>query len=147
MIFWCIPFFVIFYMLGGQINKYFRPVGIVLTTLILYWIGYRETFLLCLPATLYMAILLIGYGVNSKLMKWLKSEQAVRIVLGLFVALPVVLITMLTHNWIALVGAVGIVAVSTIRLGQWGSIGGFEILPVDILRGTILGIAVSLALM
>lgn len=147
MIFLSVPLVVLFYMLGGQINKLFRPIGVPLTFVGLYWLFYRETWMISLPCLLYGVILTQGYGVNSKLMKWLKSEQAVRIVLGIMVATPIPIVVALTHNWMALFGFPVIVACSCIRLGSWGKIWNYDILPVDIIRGLVLGLSMSWALL
>lgn len=146
MIFLCIPLVVLFYMLGGQINKLFRPIGVPLSIFGIYFIAHNHSLWMGIPVLLYSGILTLGYGVNSKLMKWFKSEQLVRILLGLLISLPVLITILLTHNWISLFGIPLIVGCSCIRLGGWGKIGSFEILPVDIFRGLSLGIAISLAL-
>lgn len=141
MIFFSIPLVVLFYMLGGQINKLFRPIGVSLS---MYLLSLHHP-LIALPVLLYGGLLLIGYGENSKLMKWLKSEQAVRIVIGLLVSIPVLIITFITRKWI--IGGLGIVAIvacSCIRLGAWGKIGKYDILPVDIIRGAVLSLVISL---
>lgn len=146
MIFLCVPLVVIFYMLGGQINKLFRPIGVPLSIFGIYLLAHNHPVWMGLPALLYGVILTLGYGVNSKLMKWLKSEQKVRIVLGLLVSIPVALCVLLTHNWYGMVGVVAIVACSCIRLGRWGTIGKYDILPVDIFRGLAVSLAMSFAL-
>ncbi len=146
MIFLCVPLVILFYMLGGQINKLFRPIGVPLSIFGMYWAFYPSTVLVALPSLLYGFFLTQGYGVNSRLMKWLKSEQKVRIVLGLMVSIPVVLTVLLTHNWLALLGVPAIVGCSCIRMGSWGKIGKYDILPVDIIRGLVVGLFMSWAL-
>lgn len=133
-------------MLGGQINKLFRPIGVTLSIILIYLLKDNGSFYYCLPALLYAVILSLGYGENSKLMKWLKSEQKVRIVLGLLSSLPIMIMVVLTHNWTSLLWVPVIVAVECIRLGKFGNIGKFDILPVDIFRGLVLSLAVSSAL-
>lgn len=146
MIFLIVPLCVLFYMLGGQINKLFRPIGVPLSIIGIYFYFGQHSIWFAIPSLWYAFTLSLGYGENSKLMKWLKSEQAVRIVLGISSALPVIATACLTKNWLALIGFPVIVGVECIRLGKWGSIGKFDILPVDILRGLAIGLAISFAL-
>ncbi len=145
-IFFCVPFIVLFFMLGGQINKLFRPIGVTLSILITYLFSYHVEWAF-VPSLWYAFTLTLGYGEDSKLMKWLKSEQKVRIVLGLSSALPILLTVGLTHNFLALCMIPVIVAVECIRMGKWFSIGKFDVLPVDIFRGLVLGLGMSLALL
>lgn len=146
MIFWCIPLIVLFEVLGGQISKLFRPIGIPLSLAIVYAIWHNHPFSYIWPSLIYAIVLNLGYGENSKLYKWLGSEQMVRIVYGCLLGLPVVITSALTMNWLALLGFPLIVAACCIRLGSWGKIGRFDILPVDILRGLAIGLAMSFAL-
>lgn len=146
MIFLSIPLVIIFYMLGGQINKLFRPIGVPLSLFGLYLLSHNHSIFVGLPTLLYGGILTLGYGENSKLMKWLKNEQFVRIVLGILVSIPVILMSIFTHRWVGLLGAVGIIACSCIRMGSWGKIGKYDILPVDIFRGLVLSFSVSMVL-
>ncbi len=146
MIFLCVPLVIIFFMLGGQINKLFRPIGVSLGIFGIYLSFYPETFLLALPAFLYGAILTIGYGVDSKLMKWFKKEQYVRIAYGVFLTIPVIITSLLTSNIYAILACPLVVATSCLRLGSWGKIGKYDILPVDIFRGFSVGLAMSFAL-
>jgi hypothetical protein len=146
MIFLCIPLVILFYMLGGQIHKTFRPVGVTLSIIGVYLLWHNHPWWCVLPTLCYAGMLNMGYGVDSKLMKWLQSEQKVRIVLGIIIGVPVLATVALTHNWFALVGFPLIVGCSCIRLGSWGKIGKYDILPVDIFRGLAVGLAMSLAL-
>lgn len=133
-------------MLGGQINKLFRPIGVPLSIVGVYSMFHNHPVWMCLPALLYGGILTLGYGVNSRLMKWLEDEQRIRIVLGILVGLPVIFTSALTQNWLAIVGFPVIVACSCIRMGSWGKIGKYDILPVDIFRGLAVGLANAVAL-
>lgn len=146
MIFLCIPLIIIYEILGGQINKLFRPIGVTLSILVIYGLFHNHPLWCAIPALWYGFTLTLGYGQDSKLGKWLKSEQKVRIVLGLSSALPVLLCSVLTMNWLALIFIPVIVGVECIRMGKWFSIGNFDVLPVDIFRALALSIAVSCAL-
>lgn len=146
MIFWCVPLVILYFCLGGQIHKLFRPIGVPLSILSVYWAFYPDTVLVTLPVLLYGFLLTLGYGVNSRLMKWLRSEQAVRIVYGVLISIPVLILSVITTNWAAILWVPVIVANSCIRMGSWGKIGKYDILPVDIIRGATLGLAVSCAL-
>lgn len=146
MIFISIPLVVIYFLLGGQINKLFRPIGVTLSILTVYGLFHNHPLWCAIPVFWYAFTLTLGYGENSLLMKWLKSEQKVRIVLGVSSALPILLCSILTGNWWALIFIPVIVAVECIRMGKWFSIGEFDILPVDIFRGLALGIGISCAL-
>ncbi len=147
MIFLIVPFCILFSVLGGQINKLFRPIGITLTILFVYAIWHNHSLWCVFPVLLYGVIYTLGYGDNSKLMKWLKSEQLVRIVLGLLISIPIVICSVLTTNWLVIFSVPFIVAVECIRMGSWGKIGKFDVLPVDILRGIALGLGISFALL
>lgn len=146
MIFWCVPLVVLAFMAGGQFNKLFRPICVPFSIIVVYWLFYPDTVLVTLPVLLYGFLLTLGYGVNSRLMKWLRSEQAVRIVYGVLIAIPVLILSVITTNWAAILWVPVIVANSCIRMGSWGKIGKYDILPVDIIRGATLGLAVSCAL-
>lgn len=153
MIFSCVPLVILFFMLGGQINKLFRPIGVPLSIFCFYLLSHKHPIWMGLPSLLYGFFLTQGYGENSLLMKWLKSEQWVRIVIGLYNTIPVIFTVLFTHNWWALLGVPVIVACSCIRMGKWGTIKlfkvlgkDFDILPVDIFRGLAVGLAMSLAL-
>ncbi len=146
-IFWCVPFIVLSFILGGQINKLFRPIGVTLSILIIYLFSTYHVEWAFAPSLWYAFTLTLGNGPTSKLMKWFKSEQKVRIVLGLSSALPILLTVGLTHNLWALCMIPVVVAVECIRMGKWFSIGKFDILPVDIFRGLALGLGISLALL
>lgn len=146
MIFLSIPFCILFFMLGGQINKLFRPIGVTLSIVGLYLVVHHHSVWLILPSLYYGFTLTLGYGENSKLMKWLKSEQVVRIVLGISSGVPVLITILFSHNWWALFGFPVIVGVECIRMGKWFSIGKFDVLPVDIFRGVALSVAMSIAL-
>lgn len=146
MIFWCIPLVILFYMLGGQINKLFRPIGVPLSIIGIYYLSHNQPFWYCLPVLWYAFTLTLGYGVNSKLMKYFQSEQTVRIVLGISSALPIIVIAAITMKWLLLIWVPIIVGVECIRLGKWFSIGKFDVLPVDILRALVVSVAVSLGL-
>lgn len=147
MIFLSVPLCILFFMLGGQINKLFRPIGVTLSLIGLYIAWHNHSVWLFIPSLYYAFTLTLGYGENSKLMKWLKSEQKVRIVLGLSSSIPVLITVLLSHNWWALLGIPLIVGVECIRMGKWFSIGKFDILPVDIFRAVAVSVSMSLALL
>lgn len=146
MIFISVPLVVIYFLLGGQINKLFRPIGVTLSILTVYGLFHNHPLWCAIPVLWYAFTLTLGYGEDSFLMKWLESEKKVRIVLGVSSALPVLFCSVLTMNWLALIFIPVIVAVECIRMGKWFSIGSFDILPVDIFRGLALGTAISCAL-
>ncbi len=142
----CILLVILAFMLGGQINKIIRPIAVPLIFMSLYLLNPTHQWWLVLPVLIYGGTLTIGYGDKSKLMKWLKSEQKVRIVSGLLETIPVILITLLTHKWSSLLGVPLIVGTYCLRLGSWGKIGKYNILPVDIFRGLAISLAISWAL-
>lgn len=146
MIFLSIPLCVLFYCLGGQINKLFRPIGVPLSIIVTYLLWHNHSVWYFIPSLWYAFTLTLGYGENSKLMRYFKDEQIVRIVLGISSALPVLITLVMTKNYFALIGFPIIVGVECLRLGSWGKIGKYDILPVDILRGLAVGLGISLAL-
>ena len=134
------------FMAGGQFNKLFRPIFVPLSIIGVYWLFYPDTVIVSLPVLLYGFLLTLGYGVNSRLMKWLKSEQNVRIVYGILLSIPVIMLSIITTNFYAILLVPVIVANSCIRMGSWGKVGNYDILPVDIIRGATIGLAVSCSL-
>lgn len=142
-----IPLVVIFHMLGGQINKLYRPIGCTLSMVICFYLFPHREWFLSLPILFYAFRLTLGDGPNSKLMKVLKSEQKVRIVEGLLSSIPVLVEIMFSHNYLVFLFIPLIVASYCIRLGRWGHIGKFDILPVDIFRGLAIAVGNSLAVM
>lgn len=146
MIFICIPLIILFYMLGGQINKLFRPIGVTLSIIATYLLWHNHSVWYFIPSLWYAFTLTLGYGEDSKLMKYFRDEQTVRIFLGISSGLPVLVTLAMTKNYFALIGFTIIVGVECIRLGTWGKIGKYDILPVDIFRGLAVGLGISLAL-
>lgn len=147
MIFWCVPLVIIYFMLGGQWNKLFRPIGVPISIIAVYLVLPNHQWWCMLPVLWYGFSLTIGYGIDSKLMKWLKNEQAVRITIGILNSIPIPLIILMTMNWFAIMWVPIIIANSCLRLGSWGKVGDFDILPVDILRGLTIGLAISFSLL
>lgn len=141
-----IPFIILVWMLGGQLNKLIRPILVPIIFILVYLLQYHKLDIVILPVLFYGFSLTIGYGENSKLYKWLDSEQEVRIVYGILLGIPVIACAILNMNWLALLGFPLVVAVSCIRLGSWGKIWKYDILPVDIFRGLSVGLGISLAL-
>lgn len=147
MIFLSVPLVVLFGMLGGQVNKLFRPIGITLTLIATYLLtGHLSTWWICLPTLTYGLVLSFGYGENSKLMKWLKSDEVVRIVFSFMCCVPVWIVIALTNNYLSALGAFAIVGAFQIRMGSWGKIGKYDILPEDLFRYLAIGGAMTWAL-
>jgi len=140
-----VPLVILAWVLGGQINKLIRPIAVPLSLGLGCLLGHVHWYLI-LPVLLYGFTLTLGHGQDSKLMKWLKSEQELRIVVGLINALPIFIVALLNHP-INVLWVLIIVAVFCIRLGSWGKIGKYDILPVDIFRGLIVGLAYSVSVL
>jgi len=147
LMFLCVPAVVLFFMLGGQVSKLFRPIGVTLSVSTMYLLTTNDHPLYVIPTLLYGGILLIGYGENSQLMKWLKTEHKVRIIYGILLALPVLLSISLTQRWEVLISVPFVVASNMLRMGSIGKIGKYDILPTDIVRGLAVGLAMSWALL
>lgn len=137
---------IVFFMLGGQINKYYRPLGICLSLGLGWLIWHNHPWGCILPSVSYFGILLIGYGEHSLLMKIFKEEQSVRICYGILLGMPVLVTSFLTGNLWAILGFPLVVTSCMVRLGSLGRIGKFDILPTDFLRGLALGCAMCAAL-
>lgn len=146
MIFLLAPMVSILWALGGQINKLIRPIGIPLLTVLFYIIHHNHPWWCVLPVFLYGGILTIGYGEDSKLMKLLGNDELVRDVYSIICCIPITLMILLTGNLLALIGILLILGAFQIRLGSLGRIGKCDILPEDLIRGFIIGLAISLAL-
>lgn len=146
MIFLSILLVVIFWMLGGQLNKLFRPIGVPLSIIGIYLLWHNHSIWCILPTLLYGFELTLGYGENSKLMKWLHKEETIRTVYSFMCSLPVVIICALTHNWFSVISIIGIIIAFHLDLGSWGKIGKYDILPDDLFRGLSIGLAISFAL-
>lgn len=137
----------VYWWMGGQINKIIRPIAIPLTIVSVYGIWHNHPWYCVLPALLYGFILTIGYGEGSKLMKLLKSDELVRDFYSALCAVPVFITCVLTQKWFSMFGCVGVVIAFQLREGSWGKIGKYDILPDDLFRGLALGLAVSWALL
>lgn len=146
MIFLCIPLVILFWLLGGQINKLIRPIGVPLSIIGIYLISHSYPWWYILPTLLYGFELTLGYGPNSKLEKWLGSDELVRIFYSFMCSLPVIFICALTNKWFNTIGIIGIILAFQIRAGSLGKIGKYDILLEDILRGSSVGLAMSLVL-
>lgn len=145
MIFLCVPLCIVFGMLGGQINKLFRPIGITLSIIGIYLVFHNHPWWVCLPTLIYGGWLSMGYGENSKLMKWFKSDEIVRIVFSLICCVPPVLCSVFTHLW-SMWSIVLILVAFQVRMGSWGKVFGKDILPEDIFRWGAVGLSMSISL-
>ncbi len=137
---------IIFSMLGGQLNKLFRPIGIPISIILIYLLSHNHPWWCCLPALIYAFELTLGYGENSKLAKWLKDDRLVRYFYGMICAIPIVISCILTWNLYFLPSSILPVIAYQLKLGSWGKIGKYDILPDDLFRGLSIGLAMSLAL-
>lgn len=146
MIFLSIPLCILFSCLGGQINKLFRPIGIPLSIIGVYLLWHAHSWTYCLPVLGYGFIDTLGYGVNSKLMKWLKDDILVRDVFSILQCIPLIFTIALTQNWNACLGIMFILMAYQLRIDPWFKIGKYDVLPDDIARGASVGLAMSLAL-
>lgn len=147
MIFLIVPLVTILWMVAGQINKLFRPIGIPLSTIGVYCLLVNGVWWYCLPSLLYGFELTNGYGDNSKLMKWLKNDETVRIVYSVMCCLPVMITIAMTQNWSSSFSLLLILLAFQLRLGSWGKLGKYDILADDFFRGISIGLAISLALL
>lgn len=147
MIFLCIPLVIFFGCLGGQLNKLFRPIGIPLSIMGVYLIKYNHPWFCVLPVLLYGFELTLGYGENSKLMKWFKDDRLVRLIYSSLCCIPLTLCVFLTGNYMALLGTFFILLAFQLEFGSWGKIGKYDVLGDDVVRWGILGVCVSFALL
>lgn len=136
------------WMLGGQINKGLRRFGVPAISLIGIYIRiiskwskigsknwWRGWLIL-----LYIPILSTGYGVDSCLMKIFKKDWLVRIMYGLFLALPQVLYCLIVGKYVLLlIPLIGLPVICSIRGGSLGKVGKYDLLIEDVLRGFFFG--------
>lgn len=146
MIFFCIPLVILFWILGGQINKLFKPIGVTLSIIGIYLLWHNYSVWYFIPTLFYAFWLTFGYGDDSKLMKWLRNDESVRIIYSIMCCLPVIITCALTKQWLDSIGIIGILIAFQLKLWSWGKIGKYDLLPEDIFRGLSIGLAMSLAL-
>ena len=142
MIWLLLPVFIIMGMWGGQRIKGIRRFGIpgLAVTVAgikdikdrkVRWKRYLLVFL--------MFLLAIGYGENSALMKVLKKDWIVRIVYGILLSIPFLILGV----WIAPILLAG---AWSIRAGGFKIWGGFDFLFEDLIRYTTLGSLICLVI-
>ncbi len=141
---------IIAWCLGGQLNKLWRPIAVPIILVILGIEAHNTPTYCLLPSLFYGGLLAIGNGPNSFLFKIFKEEQKVRIAYGVLLALPVAITSVLTMNYLGLIGFPLVVASVMARMGKWGSFNLFgkeiDILPTDILRAFTVGVTMLFAL-
>jgi len=131
-------------MVGGQSFKFARRYGIPTFALTIKSFGQtkskkRKTWLLFL--LLISPLLSLGYGENSKLMKWIGSDWLVRIVYGFLLGLPFLVWNIwyapivLACAWSVRAGSLG-----TFKIGKKS----YDILVEDMVRYFSLGVIISL---
>lgn len=126
-------------MFGGQKEKGVRRFGIPGFAVIMAWFSGKFkwkhlSFLLFIP------ILIMGYGENSILMKFLHNEILVRLAYGLFLSLPFLFFGLI--RW--LIASVSLVIAFAIRADSLGQIWGMDILIEDIVRYGVLGVNIAI---
>ena len=139
----------ILWMVGGQIAKGARRFGVPgIVVMFALWQSFRKvrtvdkkaawTYLVFL---LFMPILAMGYGINSVYMKVFKQEWLVRAMYALTLSLPFLLYMVLTREplWQWGVAAVVLVGAFAVRADKLGTIGKFDFLIEDIVRGMSFG--------
>lgn len=136
-----IPFITLFWCLGGQINKLFKPIGVTLSLIVFFFIAHHHPWYCILPSLLYGFELSLGYGENSLLMKWLKDDELVRDVYSLLCCIPPIFTIALTQNWNAYFGLLFILVAFQFKLPSLGKIGKYDIITDDILRGLSIAVA------
>lgn len=147
MMFLSIPLCMVLFILGGQVNKLFRPIGVPLVFVGLAFLTKETPWWGILPSLLYGFTLTIGYGENSKLMKWLKDEELVRSAEGLLQAIPILLTCLILQHWFMIFYSLLPMIAYQIREGSFGKIGKYDILPDDMIRGWSIALGISLALL
>ena len=123
--------------LGGQGKKSFRRFGIPGLALLMGKFKKNS-----LPFILLIPILLIGYGENSLLMTWLKSEVLVRLFYGSLLSLPFLFFGI--KRW--LFALITLCIAFSIRAGSLGQVWGMDILVEDLLRYGSLGVLIAVNL-
>lgn len=144
---------ILLWMLGGQINKLVRHIGV--TILLTSYTSFQTRSLWLVPFLSYGAILSLGYGDKSLLMRWLKNQRLVKAVYATLLAIPPVVCGMLLgHGWVLALYGVNL-AVWQLELGSWGTIKYKEngvvvkewnILGDDVVRGLALAVQWVVAL-
>lgn len=120
-------------MFGGQKEKGVRRFGIPSLAVVLDW-KRGWPFLLLIP------VLIMGYGENSILMKWIGVEFLVRIIYAALLSIPF----MFFGLWRGLIAMIMLSAAFLIHAGSIGYVFWFgDILVEDMIRYGVLGALIS----
>lgn len=145
----------ILWQIGGQICKAARRYGIPSLAIL---IGLWETFkahdskkekLRVLFFLLLIAVLSMGYGVNSVIRKLFDKEWAVRLVYALLLSLPFLALTIYSDYmlwWEFWVGTALLIGAFQVRAGLLFHVGTKDVLIEDIFRATATSINILFAL-
>lgn len=143
------PAIMVLWMIGGQINKGVRRFGIPGTSMIgaVFWRltdgekkSFKETSKL-LVLLLLIPVLVMGYGINSKLMKIFKKDLTVRIAYAIMVSIPLGIYAIITPNpfWKYPIITTSLIVAFQVRAGSLSKIGVYDVLIEDMVRGLVLG--------
>ncbi len=133
------------YMLGGQIGSAWRKYGGGATILALViWRAVANdggVWWTNLPLLLICPVLFIGYGDNSKLMKWLKNEDSVRFAEAALLWIPTATCAGFGLWWIAMLNLAVLLAAFHLKAGGF-KILGKDFLYEDLARSTAIAITI-----
>ena len=124
-------------MFGGQKSKGARRFGIPGLALLMGKFKKNS-----LPFILLIPILIMGYGENSILMKWLGNDALVRIAYGIALSLPFLFYGI--KRW--LFALISLCIAFSIRAGSMGTVWGMDILIEDMIRYGALGVLIAVNL-
>lgn len=137
------PFVVLSWMIGGQLDKWIRPVGVALSIFISYAAFHLSTWYLGSPALLYGAELTLGYGENSVFHKLAGGvDWLIRLYYALFCCIPLIFLGVINHHLIELPWCFLVLIAFQMHAGQWVNLGKYQFLWEDFWRSFSIALAV-----
>lgn len=139
-----IPLTMLCWMAGGQVNKLIRSIGVPVSCIAVGLLAHMGWYVL--PLALY-GLLAFGYGVKSKLYKWLHDDDLVRIAYGACCTIPIFIIACLRGFPERTMMILFIIGAFEVKAGRLGRIGRYDILWEDIARSLAVSISILAVLL
>jgi len=146
------PVTMILWLIGGQVAKWARrycvPTFAILAGLVRYLRDpkrneHASKILVLIPL---IGILSMGYGINSRLGKYLKKEWLIRLIYAIMISIPLWIYAFITPT-VPLLNMVyvtaGLAGAFQIHAGKLGTVGTFDILIEDLVRSFVFGVSLT----